>query len=184
MDCCSRTNSVKSGALLLAALTLCCFSGCYERIANGNESVYRFVWWLGPAVIVGGILGMPSGWYLRQWSPKLGFGLLVMAPLLLLVIAPAMYRDRVLIDDEHFEASYGFWFNPTVHNLRFDELREVQYVELRGRRGRTNYELRCQSKSGQSSVVHAGDLVRNAVLEILERAKANGVHVVNQVPRT
>ncbi len=89
-----------------------------------------------------------------------------------------MYSDRVLIDDQHFEATYGFWFSPTLRQIRFDELSEIQYVAVRGRRGRINYEIRCLKKDGQSSVVHAGDLVKNTVPELLARAKSKGVNVV------
>ncbi len=182
MACDSQTRSVKGRTAFVAALALCSVAGCYEHVSNGNESIYRFVWWLGPLIIAGGILAIPAGWFLRRWSAKWGFVLMVMAPVLLVIVAPAMYSDRVVIDNEHFEARYGFWFSPSVHNLRFEDLQEIQYVAVPGSRGSTNYELHCLSKAGQLSVVHAGDLVRNTVPEILERAKAKGVRVVGEVP--
>jgi hypothetical protein len=177
-----RTKSVNRGAMVVVALTICFLAGCYERVARGNASVYQFAWWLGPMVIAIGLLGIPMGWLLRKWSRKWGFVLMGMAPLLLLIVAPAMYSDRVLIDDEHFEARYGFWFNPSVQHLRFDGLREIRYVEVPDNQGKTNYELQCVSKTGQVSVVPAGDLVNNAVPEILARAKESGVRVVDDVP--
>jgi hypothetical protein len=52
-----------------------------------------------------------------------------------------------------------------------------------GHRGpRTKYELRCRSAAGQLTVVPAGDLIRNTVPELLDRARAKGVSVVNEVP--
>jgi hypothetical protein len=168
--------------ILVGLLALGLFAGCYEHVSRGNQSIYQFAWWLGPVVIAGGVLGIPAGWLLRKWSPKWGFVLMGLAPLLLLFVAPAMYSDRVLIDDEHFEARYGFWFNPSEHNLRFQDLREIKYVEVSGNRGRTNYELHCFTKTGQVSVVHAGDLVKNTVPEILARARARGVVVHSQGP--
>jgi hypothetical protein len=172
------TKSGKCGALLLAALTLCLVAGCYERVSRGNESLYRFVWWLGPVVIAGGILGVPIGWLLRKWTPKWGFVLMFIAPVLLVIVAPAMYSDRVLIDDEHFEVRYGFWFAPSVFDLRFEDLSEIRYVVVHDARGRASYELHCLTNTGEVVVVHAGDLVRNTVPEILARAKARGVRVI------
>jgi hypothetical protein len=100
-----------------------------------------------------------------------------MGPLLLL-IAPSLYSDRVVIDDEHFEARYGFWFAPSVHDVRFDDLRAVQHATVTNDRGRKNRELHCLHKSGAMTVIPCGDLVRNTVPEILDRAKARGVAVV------
>ena len=175
-----QTGSARFRAVLVAALTVCFAAGCYERVTRGNESIYRFAWWLGPMIIAGGLVGVPIGLLLRKWSKRLGFVLMGLAPVLLFIVAPAIYSDYVRIDDEHFEARYGFWFAPSVHNLRFGELREVRYVAVRGPRGRTNYELRCLNKTGQLSVVSAGDLVRNTVPEILQRAKLRGVQVVDE----
>ncbi len=178
-----QTGSVKSRAALLAAMSLCFVTGCYEHVSRGNESIYGFAWWLGPMIIAVGVVGFPIGWLVyKNWSERLGFALLILAPVLLVVVAPAMYSDRVLIDEEHFEARYGFWFAPTTHNLRFDDLREIQYVAVRGRRGRKKYELHCVSNAGDVSVVHAGNLVKNTVPEILARAQAKGVRVISQTP--
>jgi hypothetical protein len=167
---------------LLAALMLCVFSGCYEHVSRGNESIYRFAWWVGPAVIAGGILAVPIGWLIRKRVPRWGFVLMVMGPVLLGIVAPSSYRDRVLIDDDRFEATYGFWFSPSVHRVRFDDLNEIHYVAVRGRRGRINHEIHCLKKDGQTSVVHSGDLVKNTVPELLARASAKGVRVVTVPP--
>lgn len=169
---CARTIAV----LLLCVLAV----GCYEHVTRGNVSIYGFAWWLGPCVIVAGIAGIPVGWRFRQ--TKWGFVLLILAPVLLVIVAPAMYSDRVLIDDDHFEVRYGFWFSPTVHNLRFADLSDMRYVAVAGNRGRTNYELHCRSKTGVLTVVHAGDLVFNTVPEIMARASAKGVAVANLTP--
>jgi hypothetical protein len=137
---------------------------------------------MGPAVIAGAILGFPAGWILRRKSERWGFVLMGISPFLLIMVAPAIYSDRVVVDQNHFEANYGLWFSPTIHNIRFQDLREIRYVGVPGRRGRMNYELRCTTTSGEQRVVHAGDLVKNTVPEILERAKARGVAVSIDVP--
>ena len=171
-----------TGSLLAAAFALCLVPGCHELVAHGDQSTYRFAWWLGPAVIVAGLLGIPLGWVLRKWNGKLGFALMVLGPVLLVVVAPAMYNDRVVVDNEHFEARYGFWFAPTVHNLQFRDLREIRYVAVPADNGRTNNELHCLTAAGELRIVHAGNLVVKCVPEIMQRARAAGIPVVNQVP--
>ncbi len=176
----SQPPAVQRHAILVAALMLCFLAGCYEHVSRGNESIYRFEWWLGPAIIAGGILAVPVSWFLRKW--KWGFVLLVMGPILLVIVAPSLYSDRVLIDDDRFEARYGFWFSPTIQQVRFADLREIRYVAVRVHRGRTDYELHCVNDAGKVDVVPAGDLVINAVPEILARAKARGVRIVELGP--
>jgi hypothetical protein len=180
MNCHVHSNRARGVLILVGLLALCFVSGCYERVSLGNQSLYHFAWWLGPAVIAAGILAVPIGWFVRKQNGRWGFVLMVMGPVLLIIAAPAMYSDRVLIDEEHFETRYGFWFSPTVQNIRFDDLQAIRYVAVRARRGRTNYELRCTRKSGGEATVHAGDLVKNAVPEILTRAKAKGIVVLDQ----
>jgi hypothetical protein len=167
--------------VFLGVLTLCVVSGCYERVTHGRQSIYQFAWWLGPVVIAAGILGVPVGWLVRKVNKKWGFVLMVMGPFLLVAIAPAMYSDRVFIDDDHFEAKYGLWFSPTHQTIRFQDLREIRYVGVPGRRGRVNYSLHCLSRAGQETVVPAGDLIRQTVPEIAERAKARRVAYVSEV---
>jgi hypothetical protein len=157
---------------------MCSIAGCYEHTTRGNESFYQFASWLGPVIIGAGILAIPIGWLTRK--SKLGFVLMCMGPVLLLFVAPAMYSDRVVIDDDHFEAHYGLWFNPSVRNVRFSDLREIRYVSVQGTRGRIKYELHCVNKNGNEAVVPAGDLIKYTVQEIMTRAKAKGVIIVDQ----
>ena len=177
-----RPRSARIFLVLCGALLLCLLAGCYERVTDGNQTIYRFASWLGPVIITIGVVCLPLGWFLRGWNSTWGWVLMIMGPLLVAFIAPAMYSDRVLIDDEHFEARYGAWFDPSVHNLRFQDLREIRYVGVADHRGRTKHEMHCIAKTGQATVVHSGDLVKFTVPEILARAKARGVVVVNQGP--
>jgi len=180
MNGCFLAWLFRSRVVVIGLLTLVLIPGCYERVVDGQESIYRFAWWLGLLVIAGGLLGVPVGWLLRRWSRKWGFALMCMAPILLIIVAPAMYSDHVVVDDEHFEDRFGFWFHPSTTTVRFQDLREIHYVGVPDNRGRINYELRCISKTGQTEVVPAGDLAKNAVPEILSRAKARGVEVVSE----
>lgn len=176
---CVRLGPAKTVGTIVLMLAICLISGCYERVADGNASTYKFAWWLGPAVIFGGILAVPLGWLLRRSMPRWGYGLMVIGPLALIFAAPAMYSDRVFIDDQHFEARFGFWFSPTVQDVKFSELQEIRYIQVTDNRGKAKYELHCVYKTGQTIIVPAGDLVRQTVPEILSRARERGVSVVN-----
>jgi len=162
-------------------LLLSVISGCTTRSEVGEKVMYTFAGWVGASVILGGLLLVPLGWALRRVT-RYGVIAMIMSPILLIIVAPAMYSDHVIIDNEHFEARYGFWFNPRQFNLRFAELREIRYVGVPGSRGRINYQLECRDQQGQTHVVSAGDLVRHAVAEVMARAAARGVPVVNQAP--
>jgi hypothetical protein len=105
-----------------------------------------------------------------------------MAPVLLIIVTPSMFNDRVVIDAEHFEATYGFWFAPSVHSVRFDGLREIRYVAVRGSRNSISHKLHCVRRDGSVTVVDAGDLVRNGVPEIMSKAQAKRVPVIRQGP--
>lgn len=163
--------------LVFATVLLSTLAGCYTRTQSADKIEYTFAGWVGALVIVGGILMIPVGWFLKRWTERWGWGLMIMAPILLIIVAPAMFSDRVFIDRDHFEARYGFWFSPSTHSIRFADLREIRYVGVPGSRGRTNYQIHCITKNGGTEVVSAGDLVRNAVPDILNQAAQSGVAV-------
>jgi hypothetical protein len=171
---------MKNARCLLTAILVCTLAGCYTRTQSADKVEFTFAGWVGVSVILGGLLAVPIGWFVRRWKGAWGFMLMIMGPVLLLIVGPAMYSDRVFIDRDHFEARYGFWFNPTTHSIRFADLREIRYVGVPGRRGRVSYQLHCITKNGATDVVSAGDLVRNAVPEILNQAAAHGVPVFNE----
>jgi len=174
VKCMKRISKV----LALAVAPLLCFvSGCYERTTNGTESIYRCAAWTGPTIIGIGIVALLASWLLFKWNKGVGITIAIVTLFLVPLLAPSMYVDRVLVDDDHLESTYGFWFSPNVRSLRFEDLAEIRYVALAGYRGGTKYELHCLTHKGRVEVVHGGDLAINAFPEILERAKAKGVAV-------
>jgi len=129
----------------------------------------------------GCVVGAAVGWVLRGWSARLGWGLVIMCPLLLVGMVPGLATDYVRIDPNGFECRYGFWFAPKQHAVRFDDLREIRWVETerRTRRGGTqiDIDLLCMQKDGRQQKVDVGDLMKQAVNEILENADARGVPI-------
>jgi hypothetical protein len=156
-------------------------SGCVDRTVRGNAAVYSFSWWVGTLVVLGGLLAIPLGWGLRRRSGRLMVLGLVMGPVLLLLVAPAMFLDGVTVDDRHFAGRYGVWLNPLKFDVAYADLDHINVVtwEERTRRGgrRTKQRLDCVGKAGGTTTIQLGDLLKHARDEMLERAHAAGVRV-------
>jgi hypothetical protein len=161
------------GMLLLAG-------GCVDRSVSGDTITYDYSWWVPVVVLLSAAVALPAGLALRGRSRRAGVGLLVLAPVLGIIVFPAMILDKVKVDSDHFETHYGIWFAPSTHNVRFDdlsELRLVTYQERTRRGGRTTKQkFVCVHKSdAPQDTVHLGTLVKQAAPEILKRAAEHGV---------
>lgn len=165
------------GLFLGLAVVALMLSGCVEKTEEAGRSTYGFAGWVIALVIIGGLVSVPLGWVVRRLSERWGWVLMIVGPIALVIVAPALFLDRVVVDNQHFEARYGFWFAPTTHDLTYADVRSMTVVAVPGRRGQTKYELHCALRNGGETVVHVGDLVRYAVPEILTRARAAGVPV-------
>jgi hypothetical protein len=174
--------------LLFASLaTVCVISGCHERTDQGGVAFYRFPWWDGLLQTAGGILGVTVGSYALNVSfrsrfrnrvaLKLGFLLVMVSAGVAFLIGPSKLTDRVVIDDTHFETTYGFWLHPTHRSVRFDEVLAMRLVEVSTKKGRVSNQLQCRRNDGELVDVPLGDLFCQAVHEVLKRAQAHGVAV-------
>jgi hypothetical protein len=173
---CRRYGTTLAGVGLLALTA----GGCVDRNVDGDHVTYAFSWWVWASVLVGALVAFPLGLVLRRRSGRYGWALLILAPLGLFVLWPALILDRVKVDSEHFEARYGIWVSPNRHDLRFDDVQQIRLVtyEERTRRGkRTKQKLVCTTRDGRAVTVHLGDLVKRAAPEILDRAEARGVPI-------
>jgi hypothetical protein len=145
-----------------------------------GETIYRFAPWLVALTVMAGLAAVPVGWLLRRWSTRWGYVLIGMGPIALLLIVPGLFRDRVMVDAQHFELTTGFWWSPTQSNIRFADLDEIQFItQQRQARGgpRETYQLECIFKSGRHEFVSVGDLMQTAVGNILARAQDAGVRI-------
>jgi hypothetical protein len=171
-------RSIRRGLFVsLGILGVCALTGCYAKVSEGSTTVYHFSTWTGVAAIGGGLLALPIGWILRSKNQRFAFVLMGLGVFGLTLIGPSMFTDRVVVAPDHFEASYGVWFSPSVHKVRFDDLSEIRYVSKPARRGSRNYELHCVEKGGNVKIVHSGTLVSRAVPDILAAASARNLPV-------
>jgi hypothetical protein len=164
---------------VIACLLL--LGGCVDRTVKGNASVYGFSWWVGTLVVLGGLFAVPLGWGLRRFSRRLMLLGLVMGPVLLLLVGPAMFLDGVTVDDRHFAGRYGIWLSPTKFDVAYADLDHINVVtwEERTRRGgtRTKQRLDCVGKAGGTTTIQLGNLLQHARDEMLERAHEAGVRI-------
>jgi hypothetical protein len=166
-----------AGLLLMLCASL---AGCVEQATANDTTVFRFERWLPLTVLAASLAGLPLAWLIRTKIARLGYGLLILIPIMLVVVVPGLWGDRVSVDHDGFSLKTGFWFSPTRCDVRFDEvqtIRHVSYIE-RGRRGDVRkYKLIVQSRRGHTQSVPSGDLMRYAVPTILETAQDRGIDV-------
>ncbi|MFO0945846.1 MAG: hypothetical protein U1D30_07870 [Planctomycetota bacterium] len=175
----SKASFAARFRFLPVGLLACTLAGCYERVMDGDEAVYKFSLWIPIAVMLGSAIAFPVGWAVRSTSQRFGWGLMIASPVLLFVISPGLFLNRVTVDKDHFTCERGFWFSPAQDDIRFDELSDIRLVEKSGRRGRKSYELHCRKKDGQVTVVPLGDLIQNAWPEIAERAHERNITLID-----
>jgi hypothetical protein len=173
-----RIGALRAAALSLLVVTL---TGCVDRTVSGDTTTYSFALWVIATVALVGLAAAPLGWVFRRASKRWLVIGLIATPVVLLFLWPSLLLDKVRIDSNHFEGRYGLWFKPTTFDVRYADLDHIDLVtyEERGRRGRKNTKqrLECVSKSGHTTKVALGDLLKHSRDEVLIRATAAGVPI-------
>lgn len=169
----------------LAAFLLLGFCGCVKEEVNGSTVTVTNELWVPLVTLLGGIVGAPVGWSLREKSARLGWGLLILSPIVVIGFVPSLFLDRAVVDDTHFSLRTGIWGLTAVHDVKFADLNRVRLVseESRGRRGskRTNYYLVCERKDGTSAKLPLGNQVaETAAPHLISRARALNIPVIDE----
>jgi hypothetical protein len=155
--------------------------GCVQESNSNGERVYQYELWVPLTVLVVGLAAIPIGLWLRKWTARLGWGLVVAGPVAALFFAPSLFRDRVVVSRERFHVQTGIWGLTAVHSLEFADIKEIRITaETTTSRGgkRTNYFLNCDKKSGGSNKVSVNNAVTDAAATaILQEAQAHGIPI-------
>ncbi|HEY1784917.1 MAG TPA: hypothetical protein VGG30_05180, partial [Pirellulales bacterium] len=134
------------------AILLAVVGGCVQESTDGATQTFSYELWLPVCVLLGGIVAAPAGWYLREYSGRLGWALLIGGPIAAIFFAPSLFRDRAIIDDAGFSLRTGIWGLTAVHEVKFDDIKVVRVTaeEVTGRRGRkeTKVYMICERKDG------------------------------------
>lgn len=157
-------------------------AGCYEKTSGKDGLVFTYQTWVPLLVGLAGLAAIPVGILLFVRRQRLwGVAVAVGGPLVAVAVAPGMYLDRVVVNQDGFYSRHGFWWDPVVHQVRYDDLSLVRVVveEKTGRRGRKTYSyyFDCFFKSGKQERVPLGDVMREALPEIAGQFEAHGVPV-------
>lgn len=187
-----RRTARRLGGLVLAVLALGAASGCIQQKVHGDTITYAFETWVAVAGILGAVAAGVVGWFLTDfgtgsvWSyyslKRTGWTLLIWAPVAVTALVPAVFTNYVTVDDYHFEVRNGWWWSNEKHSLRFDQLQQIdigQQQHMTRRGTTTTYFFDCVLHSGAHEKIQLDPLMTEAVAEILKRAKARGVDVVD-----
>ena len=181
-----KTLGCRALQSVLVLIVLASVSGCVKATESESEKLYAFEPYVFLIGLVGSLVAIPAGWFLRKKSGRLGgFGwtMLVVGPLLLVLIVPGLLTDFVKVDDNGFDLKTGFWFSPTRHTIDFNKVTSITLTDevSFGRRGKkVSYFLLCNQPAGPSVKVPVGDMMKYALDDILLRASVHGVTVQNQ----
>lgn len=162
---------------LAIALLAGLLSGCTTEYRDGETTVFTFAWYIPTLVILGGIVALLVGLVIVRKGGKWGWALIILGPLAAVVLGPGLVQDKVTINQSGFTLRTGFWFAPTLYEVRFKDVTGMQLISESGRRGRKSYYILCLTRSG-SQKVPEGDLMRNGPSDrILEMAAELGIPI-------
>lgn len=172
-------------ALLVAAAAVAA-AGCVRETPTGTGSAFTFETWIPASLTLAGVVVLAAGVGLlakRRWKP----GLVALAVGLFgLVLGPNLFFDRAEVDDEHLSLRTGFWFAPTVHEVRFADVASIEgeAQERSTRRGtRTDFTLVFRRRSGPAERVPLGDLMKRGPMQkALQVAAGRGIPMAGVVP--
>jgi hypothetical protein len=166
-------------------LCLTVIAGCYRKASEDGGLVFSLQPWGPLLVVLAGLAAVPVGivFFMRKRRLQ-GVCLAIAGPIAVVAIAPTMFLDRVVVNRDGFCSRHGFWWNPTIHQVRYDELAQVRlsFEQRTGSRGRQEYTFYfdCSLKSGKTERVPLGDVIRQALPEIAEHFRQHGVTI--QIP--
>lgn len=175
----------KSCFYLIVTILLLPLCGCVDEAIDGSTQTFTYEWWVPLTVLFGGLVAAPAGWFLRNLSARIGWGLLIAGPIAAIFFAPSLFRDRVVVDDSRFSVRTGIWGFTAVHEVKYDDLKQVRitFEETRGRRGskRKNYYLVCERKDGSSAKVSVNnDVALAAAPAFLKKVSDRNIPIVDE----
>ena len=167
------------------AILLLNVAGCIHESSDGPTKTFTYELWVPLSVLLIGVVAVPSGWFLRKENEKLGWGLLVIGSLASILFAPSLFRDRAIVDDSTFSLRTGIWGLTAIHEVKFQNLKQVRIVseQVSGRRGmkRTNFYFLCERNDGTSVKVPVANNVSQAAAPyFLKRITDLGIPILDE----
>ena len=175
----------KSHLCWILSLSLLLLAGCVRETTDGSARVFAYELWVSASVLFGGLVAAPLGWFLRTVSERFGWALLILGPIAALFFAPSLFLERAVLDDNSNSVRSGIWGMTAVHQVRFQDLRQIRLVaeQVRGRRRRMRIQhyLMCERNDGTSEKIPvSNDVSKVGASEFLAKASERGVTVVQE----
>jgi hypothetical protein len=167
---------------LLAFMLLVVCSGCTVEKKDGDTSTFTYEFWIPLVMIFGGAAVAVGGFFLRNFWERMGWGMMILGCIGTILVGPGMFLEYATVSPEEFKLRTGFWFYPTSHTVRYDNISGIQVTseEKRGRRGRKtkSFYLVCGLKSGGQEKIPVGDLMKEGAAErMLQMADSKQIPV-------
>lgn len=154
---------------LIACLLLCTCSGCTTESTDGDTTTFSYELWVPLTMIFGGAALTVAGFFLNSFSQRLSWTMMLLGLGGTLLMGPGMFLEYASVSPQEFNLRTGFWFYPTSHSVRFDNIAGIQVTseETRGRRGRKSKEfyIVCGLKSGGQEKIPVGGLMKQGAAE-------------------
>jgi hypothetical protein len=150
-----------------------------NAIKNGHTMIYKFPGYVLALPIVAALVLAVLGIVVirKHWPLRVSLILFGLAVFVGGLMAPAMWMDRVVLDEEKLEQTTGFWWSPTIKGFRLAEARFVQIVTRRDSKGRKYEVWQVQMKDGRVQEIDPGDLWERNGKDITDRLGAEGIEV-------
>jgi hypothetical protein len=172
-----KRNGRRAVVAILAVLVVAC-CGCVEHSTSGEIHTFYNALWASAACLGAGLVGTVGGWYLRPFSERFGWGLMIAGVLALLGGTPTLFFEKTTVSNEGFFVRSGLC-GMSSYDVKFDNTANMQYVMevTRSRRGgrNTHFYLICQPKAGDQQKVPISGVCKDAFDLIRTRAAEHNI---------
>ena len=158
-------------------------SGCVRETVDGDVVTVGYEWWVTALWVLGGLVALPAGWFIRE--NRYGWVLMLVGAGLLAVGAPTSALTRATVSPEGFSVHSGIWGATATGDAKFADvttLRQTSEV-TRGRRGRKNttHYLNYEVRGGQPGKFSLGnDVALRAGELIVQFGDDQGIPFIDQ----
>jgi cytochrome c oxidase subunit IV len=173
----------KTRSWLVAVSTLL-LAGCVTHtVSEGSETFYYDRVLLTLVLLIGGAL-LPIGFFVKKAYDRLGWGMMIVGPLLALVVALIMWFEHVKVTDQRIIVRSGVFGNTAAQDIPLERVKVIRITEERSGSGRNSRMIDVLYFSGDGGDIAVlplnNDVKSTAARAILDRANARGVAIVGR----
>jgi hypothetical protein len=141
--------------MFFAVLVVSC-CGCVVESTHGDTHTFYNALWASAACLGAGLVGTVGGWYLRPFSERFGWALMIAGVLAGLGGTPTLFLEKTTVSNDGFFVRSGMW-GMSSYDVKYANTTSMELTKeiTRGRRGSrsTHYYLVCSQKTGEEQKV-------------------------------